>query len=135
LFGKRLRQQQFTQNDFALNSLNRPTPVGNFATRFSGSWMLFNWMGTQEQIKGARFAAGSAAAMSEQVQQGIVLKVVEAYQAVLFAERRIAVAEHEQATAEALLGDAKGKVKAGLAVDSDMQAAKSEQGQQGIEMK
>ncbi len=123
VFGTRLRQQQFTQNDFSLNSLNTPTPVGNFATRFSGSWMLFNWMGTQDQIKGARFAAGSAAAMSEQVQQGVVLKVVEAYQAVLFAERRIAVAEHEQATAEALLEDAKSKVKAGLAVDSDRLAA------------
>lgn len=123
VFGTRLRQQQFTQNDFALNSLNSPTPVGNFATRFNSSWMLFNWMGTEQQIKGARLAAGSAAAMSEQVKQGIVLKVVEAYQAVLFAQRQIAVAEHEQATAEALLGDAKGKVKAGLAVDSDMLAA------------
>ena len=36
VFGTRLRQQQFTSADFALNSLNKPTPVGNFATRFSG---------------------------------------------------------------------------------------------------
>ena len=43
VFGTKLRQQRFTASDFALNSLNRPTPVGNFATRFSGPWMLFNW--------------------------------------------------------------------------------------------
>ena len=60
VFGTRLRQQQFTSADFALNSLNKPTPVGNFATRFSGQWMLFNWSGTQEQIRGTRFAAAGA---------------------------------------------------------------------------
>ena len=123
VFGTRLRQQQFTQSDFALNSLNRPTPVGNFATRFAGSWMLFNWFGTQEQIKGARFAAGSAASMSDEADQAIVLRVVQAYQAVLYAERQVDVAQHEQTTAEALLADAKTKVHAGLAVDSDMLAA------------
>lgn len=123
VFGTRLRQQQFTATDFALNSLNKPIPVGNFATRFNGSWMLFNWFGTQEQIRGAKFAAASATAMSEQADQGIVLRVVEAYQAVLYAQRRVDVAQHEETTAEALLADAKTKVHAGLAVDSDMLAA------------
>lgn len=123
VFGTRLRQQQFTAADFALNSLNKPTPVGNFATRFNGSWMLFNWFGTQEQIHGAKFAADSATAMSEQANQGIVLRVVEAYQAMLYAQRRVGVAHHEETTAEALLADAKTKVHAGLAVDSDMLAA------------
>ncbi len=37
VFGARLRQQQFTQADFSLNSLNRPVPVNNFATRFTAS--------------------------------------------------------------------------------------------------
>lgn len=123
VFGTKLRQQQFTAADFALNSLNRPTPVGNFATRFNGSWMLFNWFGIQEQIHGAKFAAASATAMSEQANQGIVLRVVKAYQAVLYAQRRVDVAQHEEQTAEALLADAKTKVHAGLAVDSDMLAA------------
>ena len=123
VFGTRLRQQQFTAADFALNSLNKPTPVGNFATRFSGSWMLFNWFGTQEQIKGAKFGADSATAMGEQANQGIVLRVVEAYQAVLYAQRRVDVAQHEETTSQALLADAKTKVHAGLAVDSDMLAA------------
>ncbi len=49
VFGTKLRQQIFTAQDFALNSLNRPTPIGNYATRFSGQWSLFDsmqsWMG------------------------------------------------------------------------------------------
>lgn len=123
VFGTRLRQQQFAQSDFALNSLNRPTPIGNFATRFDGSWMIFNWFGTQQQIKGARLGVESASSMSEQVKQGIVMRVVQAYQSVLFAERRVAVAQHQEATAEMLSSDSKTKVAAGLAVDSDMLAA------------
>lgn len=123
VFGTRLRQQRFAQGDFALNSLNRPTPIGNFATRFSGQWMLFNWFGTQNRIRHARFAADSAASMSDEANQVIVLRVVHAYQSVLYAERCVDVSRHEQTTAEALLADAKTKVRAGLAVDSDMLAA------------
>lgn len=119
VFGTELRQQRFTQNDFSLNSLNRPTPVGNFTTRFNGQWMLFNGLETEKQIRGAKLGAQSAAQMSEQVNQGVVLQVVQAYQAVLYAQREIDVAQHEEQTAAALLHDAEARVKAGLAIDSD----------------
>ena len=123
VFGTRLRQQGFTQSDFALNALNKPTPVNNFATRLNGQWMLFNWFGTEQQIKGAKLAVRSAASMNEAVNQSVVLNVVEAYQAVLYAQRRMEVAQHEQATAQVLLKDAQTRVNAGLAVDADMLAA------------
>lgn len=123
VFGTRLRQQQFTQADFAVNSLNKPTPVGNFATRFGGKWMLFDGLGTEWRLRGARAGEQSATAMSEQEQQRIVLKVVEAYQSVLFAERMIEIARHEEKTAESMQSDATTNVKAGLAVDSDLLAA------------
>lgn len=123
VFGSRLRQQQFTQSDFALNALNRPAPIGNFATRLSGQWTLFNWFETEQRIKGAGLAVRSAASMQEATNQGIVLNVVEAYQAVLYAQRRTEVTRHEQATAQALLKDAETRVKAGLAVDADLLSA------------
>src|ERR1700737_1842772 len=40
-FGTRLRQQRFTQADFALDALNKPDAIGNFSTRISGGWLLF----------------------------------------------------------------------------------------------
>ncbi len=123
VFGTKLRQQRFAQSDFSLNSLNRPTPVGNFATRVSGQWMLFNWFGTQQQIRGARLGAASAASASKAVNQAVVLQVVESYQAVLYAQRGLDVAHHEQQTAEVLLNDAQTRVKAGLAIDSDLLSA------------
>jgi len=123
VFGTRLRQQQFTTGDFALNSLNKPAPIGDFVTRFNGSWRLFDWFETEQQMKGAKLAAGSASAVSDAVEQATVLRVVEAYQSILFAQRRIDVAQQEQTTAQALLSDAKANVRAGLAVDSDTLAA------------
>jgi outer membrane protein len=123
VFGTRLRQQRFAQSDFALSSLNRPSPINNFATRFDGSWTLFNSFGTQQQIKGARLSAESVASMSAQAKQGIVMRVVQAYQSVLFAERRVVVSQREEVTAEMLSSDSNTKVSAGLAVDSDKLAA------------
>ncbi len=122
-FGTRLRQRQFTQNDFALNALNRPQPVGNFATRFSGTWTAFDSFKTQREIHRADLLRASAASSGKAVDQQIVLHVVEAYQSVLYAEREIDVAQHEQETATALLTSVDEHVKAGLAVDSDRMSA------------
>ena len=54
VFGSRLRQQNFTLADFALNRLNTPTPISNFSSRFSGQWTLFDglqsWYGVSRAI-------------------------------------------------------------------------------------
>src|SRR4051812_46778638 len=46
VFGTRLRQGQLTQADFALGAMNHPQSIGNFATRFSGSWTAFDSLKT-----------------------------------------------------------------------------------------
>jgi len=121
-FGTRLRQRQFTQADFALNALNLPQPVGNFSTRFSGSWTAFDSFKTQREIRGADLAQESASSSAKAVDQQIVFQVVEAYQSVLYAQREIDVAQHEQETAAALLASVEDHVKAGLSVESDRMA-------------
>lgn len=123
VFGQKLRQHQFTQNDFSLNSLNRPLPYGDFSTRFSGQWMLFDSMRTERQIRGADLYKKSTASAGKAVDQAIVLRVVGAYQSVLYSERQVDVAEHEQQTAQALLTQVDQHVQAGLAVQSDRMAA------------
>jgi outer membrane protein len=55
VFGSRLRQQRFTAADFSLNALNRPLPVGNFATRLEGKWNLFNSFARWHGLSQARF--------------------------------------------------------------------------------
>ena len=123
VFGTRLRQGQFTQADFALDALNHPPPVGNFSTRFLGSWTAFDSFKTQREIHRADLLLASSSSSAKAVDQQIVLNVVGAYQSVLYAQREIDVAEHEQETASALLVSVEDHVKAGLAVESDRMSA------------
>jgi len=123
VFGTKLRQQRFTLSDFALNELNRPSPAGNFATRFSGSWLAFDSLRTQKMIRSADLMQTSAATSAKAVDQKIVFDVVQAYQGVLYAERQVAVAQHELETAQALLSSVDDRVKAGLVVESDRMSA------------
>jgi outer membrane protein TolC len=122
-FGTRLRQRQFTQADFALNALNRPQPIGDFSTRFSGQWIAFDSFKTQKQIHRADFFKQSASSSAKAVDQQIVFRVVGAYQQVLYAQRAVEVDQHEQETAAALLNSVDDHVKAGLAVESDRMSA------------
>jgi outer membrane protein TolC len=65
----------------------------------------------------------STASSAQAVNQQIVLRVVMAYQSVLYAQREITVAQLEQETAAALLASIDQHVKAGLAVESDRMSA------------
>ena len=123
VFGSKLRQGQFTLADFAVNALNHPQPAGNFSTRLSGSWMAFDSFKTQKEIRRADLFKSSAASSAKAVDQQIVFRVVGAYQSVLYAQREIDVAQHEQETAAALLASIDEHVKAGLAVESDRMSA------------
>ena len=123
VFGTRLRQGQFTQADFSLEALNHPQPIGNFSTRFSGSWTAFDSFKTEREIHSSDLLRASAASSAKAVDQQIVLNVVGAYQSVLYAQREIDVARHEQETASALLASVEDHVKAGLAVESDRMSA------------
>ncbi len=123
VFGTRLRQRQFTQADFALDSLNFPPPIGNFSTRFSGQWAAFDSFKTQKEIHRADLFKASATSSSKAADQQIVSRVVAGYQQVLYAQRGIEVAQHEQETAAALESSVNEHVKAGLAVESDRMSA------------
>jgi outer membrane protein len=123
VFGTKLRQQRFTQNDFALNNLNRPTPINNYTTRFSGNWTAFDFWKTEFAIRQADLQQASAAAASTRTGQETVHRVVAAYEAVLLAARQIEVAQHQVETAEALLAASSSRVDAGMAVDSDRLSA------------
>ena len=123
VFGSKLRQHRFTQADFDVNALNRPQPIGNFSTRFSGSWMAFDSFKTQKEIHRADLFRQSASSSAKAVDQQIVFRVVGAYQQELYAQRAVDVAQHEQETAAALLSSVDDHVKAGLAVESDRMSA------------
>ena len=123
VFGTLLRQQRFEESNFALNNLNRPTPLNNFVTRFSGNWTAFDSWHSEFEIRRADLAAKSSSDAASRSDQEIVHHTVEAYESILFAMRKAEVAQHDVATAEALQTSSKARVEAGLAVDADQLTA------------
>jgi outer membrane protein len=123
VFGSKLRQQRFTVNDLALNILNTPTPIGNFATRFAGTWNLFDSFASWRGVHRAERAKEAAAHQLERTDQEIVFRTIESYYGVLLAMKQLEVAEQALKTAQSTLDITRNRVESGLAVQSDFLSA------------
>jgi outer membrane protein len=123
VFGSKLRQRRFAAGDFALNVLNTPTPYGNFATRFGGTWTLFDSFGSWHAVDRAERAKDAAGYELERADQEVVFHVVDAYYGVLLAIKRLEVAEQSLRTAQAILDRAKDRYESGIVVQSDYLSA------------
>jgi outer membrane protein len=124
VFGSKLRQQRFTTNDFALNKLNTPTPYGNFATRFGGTWNLFDSFASWHGINRAKEMNSAAGHQLERTDQEILLRVVQSYYAVLLAAKQLEVAEQAEKTAKSIMDRSQVRYDSGLVVESDLLSSK-----------
>jgi outer membrane protein TolC len=123
VFGSKLRQQRFATGDFALNLLNTPTPFGNFATRFGGTWNLFDSFASRHAIHRAERMKEAAGHQLERTDQEIIFRVVGSYYGVLLAKKQVEVAEQAMKTAQAILARSKSRFESGVAVESDYLSA------------
>jgi outer membrane protein len=123
VFGSRLRQQRFTAADFALNALNYPTPLGNYATRFGGEWNLFDSMASWRGVDRARRARDASGEQLARTDQEIVFRVVDSYYGVLLAGKQLEVGEQSLKTAQAILDRGKSRFESGVTVKSDSLSA------------
>jgi outer membrane protein len=123
VFGSRLRQQRFTTADFALNSLNTPTPFGNYATRFGGTWNLFDSLASWRGVDRAKSAQQASTQQLARTEQEIVFLVVDSYYGVLLAKKQQQLAEQSLKTAQAILDRSKDRYESGVAVESDTLSA------------
>jgi outer membrane protein TolC len=123
VFGSKLRQQRFGASDFALNVLNTPLPFGNFATRFGGTWNLFDSLASWRSVNRAEWEKDATDRQLERTGQEIVYRVADSYYAVLLAKKQLEVAEQAMKTAEAILERSKNRVESGVVVESDSLSA------------
>lgn len=120
VFGSKLRQQRFTAADFALNVLNTPNPFGNFATRFGGTWNLFDSFGSWRAVNRADRMKDAAGHQLERTDQEIIFRVVDYYYGVLLAKKQLEVSEQSMKTAQAILDRSKDRFESGVVVESDL---------------
>jgi len=123
VFGSRLRQQNFTQADFALNQLNTPTPISNFSSRFSGQWNLFDGLQSWYGVTRAKYMNQAAEQQLGRADQELVYQAVEAYYSALLAQRQVQVAETGLDTAQAIEASSRARVESGMVVESDLLSA------------
>ncbi len=123
VFGTKLRQNRFTTADFALNRLNNPTPIGNFATRFGAQWNIFDSFATRANVRRAASEGAASGQRLARADQVVIFRVVQAYYGVLFAARQLETAEHAAATARSVMDESRARFEAGSTVESDFLAA------------
>lgn len=123
VFGTRLRQNRFTAADFALNQLNNPAAIGNFATRLGLQWSVFDSFLTRANVRQAASEKASADQRLARADQLVVFRVVQAYYGVLFSARQLEVAEHAATTAQAVMEQSRARFQAGSTVESDFLSA------------
>ena len=124
VFGSKLRQQRFTTDDFALNKLNTPSPLGNFTTRFGGTWSLFDSFASWRGINRAKAMNTAASHQLERTDQEILFRLVQSYYGVLLATKQLGVAEQSEKTAKSIMERSQVRFDAGLVVESDLLSAK-----------
>ena len=123
VFGTHLRQQSFTLADFALNRLNTPTPIGNFSSRFSGQWNLFDGLQSWYGVTRAKYVQQASEQQLDRTDQELVYAAVQAYDGVLLAQKQVSVSQATLKTAGAIEAQSRARVESGMAVDSDLLSA------------
>jgi outer membrane protein TolC len=123
VFGTKLRQQRFTAADFGLNILNTPSARGNFASRFEGTWNLFDSFGSWRAINRADRMKESTEHQLERTDQEIIFRVVGSYYGLLLAKKQLEIAEQSMKTAQAILTRSKDRFDSGVVVESDYLSA------------
>jgi outer membrane protein TolC len=118
-FGTKLRQQRFGLSDFALDTLNSPSPMSNFHTQLNAQWTVFDFGQTRARADRARHLRQAADHQVERAGQELIARVVHAYYNLLLAKRQQEVADQAVRTAEAILDQTRARVEAELAVESD----------------
>jgi outer membrane protein TolC len=103
VFGSELRQRRFTNADLTLPKLNTPSPIGNFSTRFGGTWNLFDSFASWHGMNRAKEMNEAAGHQLERTEQEIVFRVADSYYAVLLATKQLEVSEQAVKTSQSIL--------------------------------
>ncbi len=120
VFSDLLLQQDFTQSDFALNSLNHPGFFSNFQTQMRLSYPLFAGGRIMAAYRAAGLAADAERWQQIQTRQHVEFAVIRSYYGAVLAEQRLAVVDRAIDAARAHLKRAQDLFERGMAVNSDV---------------
>jgi outer membrane protein TolC len=121
-FGFRLKQERFTQQDFAIDALNEPDRVDHFATQVTVQQPILNLDGLFKR-RAAADAARAADQKTEWTRAKVTFRVKKGYYGLLLAERRVAVIDSALQAARANRDQAQALYEEGIINQADRLAA------------
>jgi outer membrane protein len=120
VFGSLLTQHQFTEANFALGPLNRPSALNNFQSSITADQTVYDFGATRHQVRSAELNSQMAAEDSRGTEMSIIAGVAGAYFGAVLAKERLAVSELAVRSAEADLERAQNVRTAGMSTDADV---------------
>lgn len=120
VFSSLLAQRQFTQSNFAIDSLNNPASVNNFQSQLSAEQPLFDAGVTKRQIESAQLHKQLSGEEKRQLESNLAAAAARAYFGVLLAEEALKVARETVLSSQADLDRARNVRAAGLSTDADV---------------
>lgn len=124
VFGNLLRQENFGEANFAVDSLNQPDPLDNWSAAVVLEQPLWAGGKIRGGIESAEHRHDAVRAERERTRQQVVRQVTEAYTAAVLAKLQKNVAEEARDTARANVELIRDLFETGLVVESDLLLAR-----------
>ncbi len=119
VFGTLLSQGRFSEENFAIGSLNDPAPLSDWNSRLSFTLPLWTGGGIRAQREAATHQREAAAATRSRSRQQVAYRVVEGYTTAVLARAQLEVAQDALAAAQGNVKLTEDLWRAGLVVESD----------------
>jgi outer membrane protein len=120
VFSDLLLQQEFSQSNFALSSLNHPGTLSNFQSQIQLSVPVFFGGKLLAGFKAAKFGAEAERWRETRVRQEVAFAALQSYYAAALAEENLNVVERALRAARAHLAETRNLRAQGLAVNADV---------------
>ena len=126
VFGSLLEQGRFGASNFAVESLNQPSPLTNSRSILNAQLTIFDQWNRGARIKKAEIGRDAARLEEEALKQRTVFEVVRSYYGLILAKERVRVSEDSLRSAQENLRRAKDMSELGRITDADSLAAEVE---------
>lgn len=120
VFSNLLNQQRFTTDDFAIDSLNHPSSLSNFGTRFRVEQPLFAGGKLLAGLEAAQQEVAATDGQQERAEQQTIFLTRVAYYSVLLADGELIAVDRALASAREHVDTARALFDRGVVVRSDL---------------
>lgn len=120
VFGALLTQHQFTEQNFAVGSLNRPNFLNNFQSLVTADQTLYDAGKTKHGVRSAKLSKELSAAETKRTEMNVIASVSRSYYDAQLNVDQLNATEQALRSVEADVDRAEARFAAGMATDADV---------------